>query len=801
MSFMWPFYAAGLLAVSLPILFHLIRRTPQSRVLFSSLMFLKPSPPRLTRRSRLDQLLLLLLRGLALSLLALAFARPFLRANTESAIGDAVGRRIAIVLDTSASMQRSGVWSRALAELDGVLDDLAASDRVALFTYDDSVTPLLRFEESDEAIAASRLSIVRSRAKGVSAGWGGSNLGLALTTAAEALAEAEVDENLADQLPTSAKIVLISDLQQGSNLKSLDAFAWPDEVNVEIHAVGPDGKNRSNAGISLLGTGVSLDDGVLRVRVVNAPEAAKEKFELAWDGDDAARAAAAETPVEVPSEAPPADAGAGPVDPAMDEPAAPATTAQATANRTPADPTAADTEPANQGSVGRESGDQEPVDQGPVNPGAEPAPAAAPHVEPRSQEVYVPEGQSRTVQMDRSDEQVTAWTRLKLTGDDDQFDNTLYIAPQRQQFSTVAYFGDDDPADAQGLLYYLNRVYPETPLRRVDVVVPQEGAPLAQPDQQEPRLVVVAHDDLSDERIEQIRDYLSGGGRVLVVLWTVDMADEMGRLLADDPLHPAAFPLEESPFGDDFRLLGEIDFTHPLFVVFADPRFSDFTKIHFWKHRVISTEALKDAHIVARFDNDDPALIEFHRGAGTLWVLASGWDPYDSQFSRSSKFVPLLSTMLTGAGWGLGGVQFTVGDRIELTGMVSGADALDVVGPDGTKYPLAKGATSFDQTQKPGLYTLHGGEEPIALAVNLAAGESQTARLEVEQLERRGVRLGAGLSAKEDADRRRQLRDVELENKQKLWRHLIVVALAALIGETWLAGRKSGISQQPEETR
>ena len=69
MSMLTPLYALGLLAVSLPIIFHLIRRQPRGQFEFSSLMFLSPSPPRIAKRSRLDHLLLLLLRGLALSLL------------------------------------------------------------------------------------------------------------------------------------------------------------------------------------------------------------------------------------------------------------------------------------------------------------------------------------------------------------------------------------------------------------------------------------------------------------------------------------------------------------------------------------------------------------------------------------------------------------------------------------------------------------------------------------------------------------------------------------------------------------
>lgn len=77
MGVLAPLYLAGLAALSLPLIFHLVRRTPRGRQEFSSLMFLLPSPPRLTRRSRLDQILLLLLRLAALALLAFAFARPF----------------------------------------------------------------------------------------------------------------------------------------------------------------------------------------------------------------------------------------------------------------------------------------------------------------------------------------------------------------------------------------------------------------------------------------------------------------------------------------------------------------------------------------------------------------------------------------------------------------------------------------------------------------------------------------------------------------------------------------------------
>ena len=59
MSFLAPLYALGLLTIAAPILLHLIRRQPRDRVAFSSLLFLKQTPPRLTRRSRINHWFLL----------------------------------------------------------------------------------------------------------------------------------------------------------------------------------------------------------------------------------------------------------------------------------------------------------------------------------------------------------------------------------------------------------------------------------------------------------------------------------------------------------------------------------------------------------------------------------------------------------------------------------------------------------------------------------------------------------------------------------------------------------------------
>src|SRR5947199_4397780 len=121
MSFLAPLFLLGALAVSLPVIFHLIRRTTRERTPLSSLMFLQPSPPRLTRRSRLEHILLLLLRCAVICLLALGFARPFLKKAVVADPSAAGAKRIVVLVDSSASMRRANLWADARARVDSIL--------------------------------------------------------------------------------------------------------------------------------------------------------------------------------------------------------------------------------------------------------------------------------------------------------------------------------------------------------------------------------------------------------------------------------------------------------------------------------------------------------------------------------------------------------------------------------------------------------------------------------------------------------------------------------------------------------
>jgi hypothetical protein len=101
LSFLNPGFLWALPVASIPVLLHLLSRRKLPEVPFPTTAFLRALEPREIRRIRLREILLLVLRTLALLLLVFAFARPALTpANAVTHAAVAVG----LLLDDSESM-------------------------------------------------------------------------------------------------------------------------------------------------------------------------------------------------------------------------------------------------------------------------------------------------------------------------------------------------------------------------------------------------------------------------------------------------------------------------------------------------------------------------------------------------------------------------------------------------------------------------------------------------------------------------------------------------------------------------
>jgi hypothetical protein len=160
-NFLAPAFLAGLVAVAVPVLIHLINRERKVVVEFPSLMFLQRIPYRSVRRQKIRHLLLLLLRCAALALLAAAFARPFFD-RRHAGIATTGAREVVILLDRSSSMGYADRWTKAKTAAKKVVSGLGVGDRatLVLFAGDASVAsePMATPDRITAAINAAKLS-------------------------------------------------------------------------------------------------------------------------------------------------------------------------------------------------------------------------------------------------------------------------------------------------------------------------------------------------------------------------------------------------------------------------------------------------------------------------------------------------------------------------------------------------------------------------------------------------------------------------------------------------------------------
>jgi hypothetical protein len=166
MNFLAPAFLAGLAAIAVPVLIHLINRERKVVVEFPSLMFLQKIPYRSVRRQKIRHLLLLIMRCLALALLVAAFARPFFE-RKQAAIGGTGPREVVILLDRSSSMGYASRWERARDAARKTVAGLRTGDRATLvvFAADAAVAsePMATPSTLTAAIAATKLSAEGTR--------------------------------------------------------------------------------------------------------------------------------------------------------------------------------------------------------------------------------------------------------------------------------------------------------------------------------------------------------------------------------------------------------------------------------------------------------------------------------------------------------------------------------------------------------------------------------------------------------------------------------------------------------------
>jgi len=384
---------------------------------------------------------------------------------------------------------------------------------------------------------------------------------------------------------------------------------------------------------------------------------------------------------------------------------------------------------------------------------------------------------------------------LEIRGDDHSFDNRVFVAPTQPRPVRILYLGGDAVAvDAGSPFYYLSRalgknaaVDPALESRQAGEV--KTAAELGAFD------VVVLTGGWDSGLGGKLAEFARERGGVVVC----SVASGTGKDELEALTGLKAVGVSEAEV-DDYAMLAGVDFEHPVMAPFAAAQVRDFSKIHFWKHRVLDLEdPAKEGgkvSILASFDDGSPAWLGVRQGAGRVYLMMSGWEPVESQLALSSKFVPLVFSILAEAGF-----SAVKPPPIHVGGAIPVGNAKWVQKPDGAEpVELEEGQRIFSATDQPGLYTVldetrGGAQTARTYAVNLEPSESRVDVFDPRTLADFGIVLdkaegegGAEAGAVVAGRQNYRLELGEKEGRQKAWKWVVLGLLGALWLETWVAG-------------
>ena len=345
---------------------------------------------------------------------------------------------------------------------------------------------------------------------------------------------------------------------------------------------------------------------------------------------------------------------------------------------------------------------------------------------------------------------------IKLSGDTETYDNKVFCIIPKVEKKKIVWLGQLKENDKSAAFYF--NVLCES---RDDLEIEFDSQDLMKPEFKA-ELVVVDR-DLNQEEIKPLKDYMNEGGTVLFL-----MNSEAAKLslenLSEEKINVAAV---DAP---DYFLLSDMRYDHWLFQPFVESKFKDFSSIYFWKARKISLEDENKFTVLAKLDDDIPAVLSKSFEKGELIVLNSSWSKEDSQLALNSKFIPFVNALVTSS----------TRHRENLLHYISGD-------------PRIKKLTGLKDAWRgllPGYYEFKDGNESRYLAVNLSPLESKMKVLENVVYEKAGLPFvkQSVLSAHEKKRYDSEISGISNEVKnQGIWRYLLISAILILIIESMVA--------------
>ena len=313
------------------------------------------------------------------------------------------------------------------------------------------------------------------------------------------------------------------------------------------------------------------------------------------------------------------------------------------------------------------------------------------------------------------------------------------------------------------------------------------------------RALVVLNDasTLSSATAEALKLFVERGGGLLVAL------GERTPVAGDWPLLPGALGAPVERIGTRGGTLGYLDYSHPIFEEFKDPRNGNFANMRFQKYRTL-TPAATD-HVVARYDDGAAALVERKVGNGHVLALTSTLDTSWNDAPRHAMYLPLvheaaryLAQYEEPEAWHAVGRMLDISAPIGAVVRQGAVGTLGTTGvavsPSGAQTTLGQNGVKSIELAEQGFYSVRlsgsGDRRPYAVAVNIEPSEADLSALMPAEFLTAATNGSSVVKNGQSLDSP-EVTPVDMEKKQAIWWFLLVAGLLALFIESVLSNRQS----------
>jgi Aerotolerance regulator N-terminal/von Willebrand factor type A domain len=383
---------------------------------------------------------------------------------------------------------------------------------------------------------------------------------------------------------------------------------------------------------------------------------------------------------------------------------------------------------------------------------------------------------------------------VRIGADALPLDNAFHfvVAPKQPVRVVIA----DRPGSARDASLYLSRALSLGDDPAFDVSVKSiEG--LSQDDLQRAAVVILNDTPVAPLAAERLGAFVARGGGLLVAAGERATWPAPGASAAVADILPAApAAMVDRTQGISGRL-GALEYGNPIFEPFRAARSGDFSSARFYSYR--SVAPVKDAQIVARFDDGAPALLERRVGNGRVLMWTSSLDLEWNDLPLKSVFLPFVHRMATTlAAYRNKPAWLTVGEVLEparpaaVPGAARAASPRVVLTPSGERVALDGEGPDVLELAEQGFYEIRaqGRDAGPALTVasNLDLAESDLAPMDPQDVVAGATgRAGGAVAEGSNAT----VTDQDQERNQRLWWYLLFAGIVILAVETFIGNRLS----------